>query len=215
MWFRNFAHDCCTVGCPISTYKPVSVTISRLFIAIQWGAFPLVFCQIHQIFTVPFLFIFLLLFKEWPSSGFPHDAVAKCTDVSQELPVSILRVTTAVEGNAEAMHCIHKCVRCITMVQNVWPVKLQKVAVALGIVLSWVAESCWSPRPVLPLFSHPTCRICGHKLGSGCGLKTACVQLQWAWLPCGWVTTGPVHCSVTLELEADRTYGTSDSLTAW
>jgi hypothetical protein len=202
MWFRNSAHHCCTVGYLISTHKPVSLTISKLFIAIQSGAFPLVFCQIHQIFTVPFLFIFLLLFKERPSSGFSHDVVAKCADVSTH-PEWLQQLKLMLKW------CVHKCVSCITWVEDVMPVRLQKVAVALGIVLSWVAESCGIQDRSLPFSTILTCRICGHKLGSGCGLKTACVQLQWAWLACGWLTTGPVHCSVTLKWEADRTYGTS------
>jgi len=72
----------------------------------------------------------------------------------------------------------------------------------------------WFPRTAFcPSSSSLTCRICGNKLGGGHGPKAAGVKLQWAWLACGWVTTGPVHYSVTLKLETEHTYETSVSLT--
>jgi hypothetical protein len=64
-----------------------------------------------------------------------------------------------------------------------------------------------------PLFSQPHCSICGNKMGGSHGPKAAGVKLHWAWLACGWLTTGPVQYSVTLKLEAEHTYETSDSLT--
>jgi len=217
MWLRNFTHHYYTVqylGAVhrpyISLYKLVSVTISKQFIVIWWGTFPCFFCQIHQIFSVPFLFIFLSLFKRWPSFGFLHDVVSKCTDASEECTACIFRVTKLVKVNALVIHW-NKC----WLHKNCWYLashNCRRQKVGAGIVLSpW---KLWFPRTALFPFSPSlTCRIFGNKLGVGCGPKAAGVKLQWAWLSCGWITTGPVQYSVTLKLEAEHTYETSDYLT--
>jgi hypothetical protein len=62
-----------------------------------------------------------LLFKRWPSFGFLHEAVAKCTDISEECTVSIFRVTKLVKVNAEVIQW-NKCVSCIRIVEDIWPV---------------------------------------------------------------------------------------------
>lgn len=47
--------------------------------------------------------------------------VPKCTDVSEEHPVSIFRVATVVKVKAEVIQW-NKCVGCIRIVEDIWPV---------------------------------------------------------------------------------------------
>ena len=156
----KFTHHCYTVPqCCAQTlyinvqYMLVSVTISKLFVVIWWGAFPCFLCQIHQIFSVPFLFIFLLLFKRWPSFGFLHDVVAKCTDVSEERTACIFRVTELVKVNALVIQW-NQCVSCIRIVGDIWPVTAAEGGkYVLG--LSWVSESCGFQERPFPPFSQP------------------------------------------------------------
>jgi len=62
-----------------------------------------------------------LHFKRWPSFGFLHDVVAKCTDVSEECTAFIFRVTNLVKVKAEVIEW-NKCVGCVRIVEDIWPV---------------------------------------------------------------------------------------------
>jgi hypothetical protein len=95
---------------PVSQFQNLPILL-----VIGWAEF---FCQVHRTVTVPFLSIFLLLFKWWSSFGFLHDVVDKHTDVSEERTASIFRINELVKVDYELIQW-KKCVSFVGSVQGV------------------------------------------------------------------------------------------------